>query len=146
MFPRDIVLLIFKNGTSIEQKQAAIDLVDGEVIGGAPPKIPGIEGVYVVRVPDDGTSRPLMRAIDALEALPQILAATVDVRLKASYRKPSDGGGWRVGDWTVRPELARGPNWALNQINAPPRLLANTVDGCGRIRVNVQGRDSITTE
>jgi hypothetical protein len=75
-FPRNIVLVGFKWQASRQQKQEAIDAINGVVVGGTPIS-PG--GVYYVRIPDDGTSRPLFRAIKKLRSLPQVKLASPDL-------------------------------------------------------------------
>ena len=73
---RDIIVLVFRRGTSQAERQSAIDLVRGSVAGGHP--LPQGEGIYLVRVPTDGTIEPLFKAIAALRALPQVSIAMPD--------------------------------------------------------------------
>ena len=75
-FPRNIVLVMFREQTSRDEKQRAIDAIHGVVVGGAPL---GKGGVYYVRVPDDGTSRPLFRAIEKLKEFPQVELASPEL-------------------------------------------------------------------
>ncbi len=72
---KDIIVLMFKPGTPQEQRQAVVDLVQGEVIGGRN-SAPVVEGDYYIRIEDDGTGERLCQAIDQLNALPQVLGAT----------------------------------------------------------------------
>ena len=73
---RDVLILIFRPGTSQAERQAAVDLVHGTVAGGR--RFTKTEGLYLIRVPTDGTIAPLFRAIGALNALPQVSHAMPD--------------------------------------------------------------------
>jgi len=75
-FPRNIVLVGFTDQASREQKQQAIDAISGVVVGGAPIYR---GGAYYVRIPDDGTSRSLFRAIKKLRSFPQVELASPDL-------------------------------------------------------------------
>lgn len=72
-FPRNVVFVDFRPGATGEEKQAAIALIGGEVIGGR-----RLTGTYAVRVQDDGTPRALFTAIRTLAALPQVASAVPD--------------------------------------------------------------------
>lgn len=75
IYLRDIVWVLFKPGTPQQDRQAAVGLVRGVVIGGA--YIPSVgDGRYFVRIPGDGTEGPLLRALDALERMPQVTMAS----------------------------------------------------------------------
>ena len=73
---RDILILRFRAGTSQAERQAAVDLVHGIVAGGR--RFTEADGLYLIRVPTDGTVAPLFKAIDALNALPQVSHAMPD--------------------------------------------------------------------
>lgn len=75
-FPRNIVLVMFQEQASRVEKQRDIDAIQGVVVGGAPI---GKGGFYYVRITDDGTSKPLFRAIDKLKSFPQVEAASPDL-------------------------------------------------------------------
>lgn len=75
-FPRNIVLLMFQERTTRDEKQHAIDAIHGLVVGGAPLRR---GGYYYVRIRDDGTSRPLFRAIEKLKSFPQVQLATPEL-------------------------------------------------------------------
>ena len=81
---RNLVSVKFKMGTPQAERQAAIDLVDGEVIGGrgAPPNV--AEGTYYVRIAGDSTGRAAVEAADRLEALPQVRNASFVLLAKAA--------------------------------------------------------------
>jgi hypothetical protein len=80
-YPRDIIWVWFRDGASQAQRQAAIDSIDGIVVGGYRYR-PG--GVYYVRIKQDGTAGPLHIAIKKLMTLPQVMAATPDLNLAVS--------------------------------------------------------------
>lgn len=71
-FPRNIVVVLFQEGTSRAEKQRTVDAIRGVVVGGAPI---GKGGFYYVRIRDDGTSRTLFRAIETLKSFPQVETA-----------------------------------------------------------------------
>lgn len=75
-FPRNIVLVMFREEATQTEKQRAVDAIRGFVVGGAPI---GRGGFYYIRIRDDGTSAPLFRAIRKLKQLPQIELATPDL-------------------------------------------------------------------
>lgn len=72
-FLRDIAAIRFKPGVSQRERQAAVNLVGGTLVGGIP--LGNGDGYYLVRIPGDGTARPLFEAIGRLRALPQVDSA-----------------------------------------------------------------------
>lgn len=74
-FLRDIVVVLFMPGTPQPERQAAVDMVRGRVVGGRP--LPGGDGdgSYFIRIPGDESDEPLKRAIEALKSLPQVVSA-----------------------------------------------------------------------
>ncbi|MBA4160029.1 MAG: S8 family serine peptidase, partial [Gemmatimonadetes bacterium] len=115
---KDIIVLAFRPGTPQEQRQAAVDLVQGEVIGGLRPT--DLEGQYFIRIEDDGTGERLCQAIGQLEALPQVLLATWEVFVQTFYRRPDDGGNWKPDTWQLNSTaVAEGDKWGLEAIAAP---------------------------
>lgn len=95
-FLRNIIVLGFKEGTTRVERQEAVDLIGGEVIGGVQYGVG--EGEYYVRIQDDGTTEPLFRAIDLLETLPQVSFAATEL-VNAYGPEPS------VGDPISDPEI-----------------------------------------
>ena len=83
-FLRNVVLVVFQKGATEPERQAAIDLIDGEVIGGrgAPPNV--AEGTYYVRIAGDSTGRAAVEAADQLQALPQVSDASFVLLAKAA--------------------------------------------------------------
>ena len=75
---RNVVEVTFRPTATLAQRQAAIDLVNGEVVGGIP--LGGAEKYYIVRIPyalapGDSVSGPVLRAGATLRALPFIESA-----------------------------------------------------------------------
>jgi hypothetical protein len=120
---RDILVLMFRPGTTQADRQAAIDLVNGTVVGGYP--VPNTESAYLIRVPSDSTLEPLFQAISKLRELPQVSIAMPDEILidAPTYRRPTDGSGEKKADWRLNPDSAFGnggrQSWALEASNAP---------------------------
>jgi hypothetical protein len=75
-FPRDLVLVAFKEDASQAERQAAIDCIGGEVIGGEPVDS---GGYYYIRVPSDSTGGGVFAAIAKLDKLRQVAVATPDL-------------------------------------------------------------------
>lgn len=98
---RGIVLLVFRAEATQAERQEAVDLVEGEVIGGRRPLAP--EGEYVVRVEDDEDGEILCQAIETLNALPQVDYARMEIPLSLFYRTPDDGSNWTRDVWAVDP-------------------------------------------
>lgn len=120
---RDILVLVFRPGTSQAERQFAVDQVNGTVVGGH--AVPNGEGVYLIRVPTDSTLAPLFQAIATLRRLPQVsIAMPDDIIMNApTYRRPTDGAGEKKADWILNPDSAFGNgarrSWALEASNAP---------------------------
>lgn len=69
---RSIVKVMFKDGAIQRQRQQAIDVVDGAVVGGL--RITGSDGWYFVRIPGS-TYGDIRAAVGKLQALPQVEGA-----------------------------------------------------------------------
>jgi hypothetical protein len=87
---RNTFWLLFRPGATAEQRQAAIEAVDGMVVGGAvrgsgnrypPPSGPHMLRYYYLRFPanPDSGAAPLERAIRTLALLPQVQDVRPDV-------------------------------------------------------------------
>jgi hypothetical protein len=114
-YPRNIIEVFFARGATAEDRQSAIDMVNGTVIGGG-------TVFYYVLIPTDGTAEPLWKAIDRLKALPQVTRAAPDIITQGTttlYRRPHDGPGWRKSDWALAPDSAAGANWGPEAVSAP---------------------------
>lgn len=75
-FPRDLLLVMFKEDASQAERQAAVDSIGGEVVGGEPL---GQGGYYYVRIAGDSTGEALFRAIAKLMTLRQIDLASPEL-------------------------------------------------------------------
>jgi hypothetical protein len=69
-FPRDVVFIEFFPGTTVEQRQAAVDAVCGTVVGG----YPRID-TYAVRIADHPQAAVLFGAIGVLRRMPGVWGA-----------------------------------------------------------------------
>jgi hypothetical protein len=114
-YPQSIVLVSFHSSASADERQAAVNVVNGEVIGGYG------RTFYVVLIPPDASGNTLWSAISELEDLPQVEYAGPDLlyRVQPYHVKPTDGPGWSGGDWILDDSLAAGENWASEAISAP---------------------------
>src|SRR5258706_4565446 len=68
-FYADVIVVTFHSSATQADRQAAIDSVNGEVIGGQP--MPPGEGFYYVRLNARRRLEPLVRAVTKLWHLPQ---------------------------------------------------------------------------
>jgi len=75
---RNVVQVMFVPGAPQADRQAAVDLVGGAVIGGRRYLDEG-GGLYLVQVPGDSTGERVLRAIRLLATLPQVTDAGVYV-------------------------------------------------------------------
>jgi hypothetical protein len=80
--------MIFVAGATQAQRQAAIDLVGGLVVGGR--RRDPDEGRYYIRIEYDAAGHNLCDALDALVALPQVEIASPIQYAKPAYRQPND--------------------------------------------------------
>jgi hypothetical protein len=92
-YPRNIVEVSFRPGTSREQIGQALDLVCGEMLGS------GTEG-KLVRIETDGSGDALWRAIDRLAELPFVARADPDTFVFV-FREPLPAGV--EGTYEMRP-------------------------------------------
>ncbi|MES2178084.1 MAG: S8 family serine peptidase [Gemmatimonadota bacterium] len=119
----DVAVVIFKPNTTQVQKQAAIDRMGGVVIGGR--RVTGHDGVYLIRVPSDGTTGNLFNMLDTLKTLPVISVAIPEQLFTeaTTYVRPNDGPSFAKNLWRLNPDSAFGSSsrrtWALEAINAP---------------------------
>jgi hypothetical protein len=73
-FTRNILGLQFKSDATQSQRQAAVDMISGRVIGGY-----RAAGIYLVWVEDPGDGSGIMPAVERLESLPFVSGATPDL-------------------------------------------------------------------
>lgn len=90
-FPQDALTVMFHETATQAEKQAAIDLVGGEVIGGARVHA---GGEYFIRIVGDGTLATIMNAISTPQALPQVYDVGVVVKVDRNEATASDGANW----------------------------------------------------
>lgn len=117
-YVRDVVTILFQPGTPQEERQAAVNAVNGTVVGGI--AMPGGDGEYYVQIPDNGTATPLLNAITLLSGLPQVIGTGPEFIMDGSalsYLSPEDGR--QFSSWQLRPEQADSANWGLEAIQAP---------------------------
>jgi cell division septation protein DedD len=74
--PSDHVLVMFDETADRAERARVLTLVNGIVVGGIPfPQGSVIEGYYVVRIPSDGTIRPVLDATDVLTREASVVSA-----------------------------------------------------------------------
>lgn len=138
-YPRNVVVVVFHRAATQGERQAAIDLVGGEVVGGYPQS-----GIYLVKAPEDGTDAPLVSAIEKLSTLPQVASAEPDFFLSNSHEKPQDGTGWQRPQWEVDADSASGANWGMERIAAPLAWGCEAGDSTVRVGIIDHGFHSVT--
>ena len=87
-FLRDIIVVTFRPSASQAERQEAIDLVGGVVVGGT--RNPGAEGDYYVQVATADGGKTLLQTARRLSSLSQVLTATLDTVIPPNPRKPED--------------------------------------------------------
>lgn len=142
----DILMLVFKEGTSQSVRQAVIDSVQGLVVGGYPMTYG--ESAYYVFVPAQRRGDRLLDAVEALLAMPSVAQAEIiftEDGDQAAYRRPNDGSGFLKTDWRVLRQDSDGRNWALEAIDAP--LAWGCETGSASVRIGIVDRSyAIGTE
>lgn len=78
-FRRNILVVHFRRTATQAERQAALDLVSGTVVGGHSGRTGN--GFYIVRVADPGDGSRLVEASDQLDALPQVTSAGPDIEV-----------------------------------------------------------------
>ena len=85
-FTKNVVRVIFTDSSTIADRQLAVALVNGNVIGGEP--VERGSGVYYLWVADDGTGSQLWTITRRLSALPQVRLAMPIIGLSEMYLRP----------------------------------------------------------
>ena len=98
---RNVVAVRFFAATSPELRQAAVDSVSGQVVGGTR-SVPTLEGTYYVRVRPDESGHAVCAAVMKLMALPEVRYARevmVDWAINRSQRNnfAAVTGAWLIG-------------------------------------------------
>ncbi|HEU0300505.1 MAG TPA: S8 family serine peptidase [Longimicrobium sp.] len=136
---RQFVTVMFAPGTPQDERQAAVNAVGGTVVGGR--RLPEGDGMYYVQLADDGTAAPLVKAMDRLEGLPQVIGASAEMFQPAeealAYIAPVDGPDYQ--SWRPRAALADSANWALEAIHAPAAWGCTTGSPATRVAVLDRG-------
>ncbi len=84
----DVIVVTFKASATQVDRQAAIDAINGAVVGGQP--MPPGEGFYYVRLDARRRLEPLTNAVTKLWSLPQVAAASLVTKLEEQLRRPQD--------------------------------------------------------
>jgi subtilisin family serine protease len=116
---RKAIGVYFQRGASQAQRQAAIDRIGGEVVGGWRGEIG--DGMYLVRI-DASSTADVLDILSRIKAMPGVRAATVYTRPEAMefYLRPNDSGEYQRDQWQLTPDRAGNHfNWGLNAIGAP---------------------------
>ena len=118
-YPRDVVWVLFRGGTTASERAAVVEAADGSVIAAASEI--GEGGGYYIRLHKARNDRRILKVVELLAAFPQVAHASPDLTLLSNslYRRPHDGNGWRRGSWRMDPADRNGQNWALEAVNAP---------------------------
>ncbi|HEX6693093.1 MAG TPA: S8 family serine peptidase [Longimicrobiales bacterium] len=139
--PDDVLFVLFRPGTTIQQKAAAVASIQGHVIGGhTVPNMGRFEGFYAVRFPSTGVGSSLVPKLAQLHANPVVYVATPITRSHIASRKPHDGSGWTQSQWRTSSDEAdvSSARWALEQISAP--LAWGCETGKTSVRIGVVDR------
>ena len=83
------ISVTFKPNASLHDRQMAIDLVGGEVIGGMR-MTGGAEGAYILRLISVTTKEQLLNVRSILMGLPQVDRVALQMEMSPSYRRPRD--------------------------------------------------------
>jgi hypothetical protein len=137
-FVKNIVVIQFQAGATQAQRQAAVDLVRGTVVGGR--SFPASEGYYYVSVSDTARGAGLVAAVGQLESLPQVAVSSYDFRMRPVYRIPNDSAGWDV--WHLNHDTLSGGNWNMEAVHAPMAWGCETGSSSTRVGV-VDGFDTM---
>ncbi len=82
----DVIVVGFKATATQADRQAAIDSINGTVVGGQP--MPPGEGFYFVRLEAARRLEPLTRALTKLWSLHQVASASLVTPLEEQFRRP----------------------------------------------------------
>lgn len=123
-FARNIALVLFDPAATSDERRAALNEVNGAVVGGVPLDSSG-DGMYFVSLTkaDSITAAGLVNALSVLQGLPQVMGAFPDfvepMDGSSAYLRPKDGVGF--DDWPLDVDgPAQGQaNWGLIADAAP---------------------------
>ena len=122
---KDAVMVIFTSTATQAERQAAIDAVQGFVVGGA--ILDTSYSIYLLKLPRDTTNDRVFSAVDALSTRPEVNLATIAgfFPSEPQGQRPNDGPGMQRSDWKLDISaafpIAESPRltWALEAIGAP---------------------------
>jgi hypothetical protein len=128
----DAVSVLFRRDATQQERQAAVDVVNGTVEGGS-----RSTGRYYIRLPADTTFRLMQSSLGQLRALPQVeWAVPYDLSgVSLNYLRPTDGSGWQ--SWQVKDSLTGKSRrtWGLEAISAPLAWGCETGTIAGKIGI-----------
>ncbi len=136
-----VLVVWFRTGTSVVERQGAIDTVQGTVVGGAPMlgAGPADVGRFYIRVPWATTFHLLDSAKKVLMTKGVVDAATTFGFFVLDGRRPSDQGTgtptWKPIDWTFNPDSSGGGNFAPEEVALPLAWGCETGSAATRIGV-----------
>jgi hypothetical protein len=118
-FTKNAAMVIFRDNSSLAERQLAVALVGGKVIGGR--QTARGSGAYYLWLPDDGTGAQIRAATQKLKTLPQVELAMPMTHLTEMYLRPNDGNNWQSNKWRLKAEDADqgSQRWALEEVEAP---------------------------
>lgn len=131
----------FEEGAPIALREAAIEAVGGEVVGGYQFGLG--EGWYLVRI-SDGTIEGVLKAVGIVDHMPGVDAAfgVVLVPPAEGYLRPRDEPG-TFDAWRLHADSADGANWGLEAIDAPMAWGCATGDSTVAVAVADRGFTSV---
>lgn len=133
---KNALLLMFVAGATSAQRQAAVDLIAGTVVGGFRLFGDG-DGEYVIQVAPHPQAATVFTAIAALQALPYVAHATPisGMGMRSQYRRPADGSGFTASDWSVSRTSTFAKTWAQSSLRLPLAWGCSVGDGSVAIAI-----------
>lgn len=120
MVVKNVVAVRFEPWASRDERQAAVDVIRGRVVGGH--RLSGVEGSYFIEIVDDGTGAMMSAAVDTLATLPTVANAGAEMLSLPeewlAHIRPTDEGAW-AGPWQLNASHANGSNWGAEAVAAP---------------------------
>lgn len=133
---KNALLLMFVAGATSAQRQAAVDLMAGTVVGGFRVFGDG-DGEYVIQVAPHPQAATVFTAIAVLQALPYVAHATPisGMGMRSQYRRPADGSGFTASDWSVSRTCTFAKSWAQSALRLPLAWGCSVGDGSVAIAI-----------
>jgi hypothetical protein len=118
---RNLLAIGFKAAATSEERLAAVNWINGRVVGGRPSG--NGDGAYVVSLNDGGTTTALRNALARLDSLVQVEVASPEYAVGPdgydAHVFPQDDPLLNAVQWRVDPDSAAGFNWATEAVDAP---------------------------